>query len=90
MKLEKRQTIKLKCLNCFVLICSPNTGMYDLYACIGYQSDSIRSTIKLLAGNGKHKIGYSAEGSFDSQQGLYTVTNGSTVAYADVFRITFK
>lgn len=84
------KTIRLKCLNCFVLIHSSNTLMYDLYACIGYQSDSSRSTIKLLVGSGKHKINYAVEGSSDSANGIYTVTNSNPSNPAYVFRTTFR
>ena len=60
-----------------VLIVGTNTNMYDLYACIGYQSDNRRSTIKLLAGAGNHKITYAGDGSSESIRGIYTITNGS-------------
>lgn len=55
-----------------------NTQMYDLYACIGYQSDSVRSTIKLLAGVGNHKITYASNDSPESIEGIYTIANGSS------------
>ena len=64
-------------MNCLVLIVGTNTNMYDLYACIGYQSDNRRSTIKLLAGAGNHKITYAGDDSSESIRGIYTITNGS-------------
>lgn len=83
-------SIRLECLNCFVLIYSRNTTMYDLYACIGYQSDAKRSTIKLLAGFGKHKISYAADDSSDSKTGIFTITNGNPSNPAYVLRTAFR
>lgn len=83
-------SIRLECLNCFVLIYCQNTTMYDLYACIGYQSDPTRSTIKLLAGFGKHKISYAADDSSDSKTGIFTITNGNPNSPAYVLRTAFR
>ena len=84
--LKKFQKVSLKCLNCLVLIISNNGGYYDLYACIGYQSDSNRSLVKLIAGNGINKIDYSAEGTKESIEGYYTITNGNTINDAYIHR----
>lgn len=85
--LGKSQKVSLKCLNCLVLIISSNGGFYDLYACIGYQSDSNRSLVKLIAGNGINKIDYSAEDTEESRYGYYTITNGNTVNDAYIYRL---
>lgn len=76
--IPKSGSVLKKCLNCLILIVGTNTQMYDLYACIGYQSDSIRSTIKLLAGAGNHKITYADNDTSESRNGIYTITNGSS------------
>ena len=83
-------SIRLECLNCFVLIYSPNTTMYDLYACIGYQSDAKRSKINLLSGFGKHTISYAADDSSDSKTGIFTITNGNPSNPAYVLRTAFR
>lgn len=75
--IPKSGSVLKECLNCLVLIVGTNTNMYDLYACIGYQSDSVRSTIKLLAGVGNHKITYAGNDTSESIRGIYTITNGS-------------
>ena len=62
--------------------------MFDLYACIGYQSDSTRSVIKLLAGAGKHRISYATEGTSDANTGTYTISNGNPLNDAYVFRLS--
>lgn len=85
--LGKSQKVSLKCLNCLVLIISNNGGYYDLYACIGYQSDSNRSLVKLIAGNCINKIDYSAEDTEESREGYYTITNGNTVNDAYIHRL---
>ena len=85
--LKKSQKVSLKCLNCLVLIISNNGGYYDLYACIGYQSDSNRSLVKLIAGNGINKIDYSAEDTEESLYGYYTITNDNTVNDAYIYRL---
>ena len=77
--IPKYGSVLKKCLNCLVLIVGTNTQMYDLYACIGYQSDSVRSTIKLLAGAGSHKITYAGNDTSESKNGIYTITNGSSI-----------
>lgn len=84
--LEKSQKVSLKCLNCLVLIISNNGGYYDLYACIGYQSDSNRSLVKLIAGNGINKIDYSVENTKEAREGYYTITNGNVVNDAYIYR----
>ena len=61
-----------------ILIVGTNTQMYDLYACIGYQSDSVRSTNKLLTDAGNHKITYADNDTSESKNGIYTITNGSS------------
>nr|DAX01200.1 MAG TPA: hypothetical protein [Bacteriophage sp.] len=76
--IPKSGSVLKKCLNCLILIVGTNTQMYDLYACIGYQSDSVRSTIKLLAGAGNHKITYADNDTSESRNGIYTITNGSS------------
>lgn len=76
--IPKSGSVLKKCLNCLILIVGTNTQMYDLYACIGYQSDSVRSTIKLLAGAGNHKITYADSDTSESRNGIYTITNGSS------------
>lgn len=76
--IPKSESVLKKCLNCLILIVGTNTQMYDLYACIGYQSDSVRSTIKLLAGAGNHKITYADNDTSESKNGIYTITNGSS------------
>ena len=88
--LKKSQKVSLKCLNCLVLITSNNGGYYDLYACIGYQSDCNRSLVKLIAGNGINKIDYSAEQTKESYEGYYTITNGNPIndAYIHISRLT--
>lgn len=85
--LEKSQKVSLKCLNCLVLITSNNGGYYDLYACIGYQSDNNRSLVKLIAGNGINKIDYSVENTEESREGYYTITNGNTINDAYIHRL---
>lgn len=85
--LEKSQKVSLKCLNCLVLIISSNSDCYDLYSCIGYQSDSIRSLVKLIAGNGINKIDYPVENSKESIEGYYTITNGNAVNNAYIHRL---
>ena len=75
--IPKSGSVLKECLNCLVLIVGTNTNMYDLYACIGYQSDNRRSTIKLLAGVGNHKITYAGDDTSESIRGIYTITNGS-------------
>ena len=89
-KIQKSETISAVCLNSLVLIISTNGGMYDLYACIGYQSDAIRSKIQLLSGNGNHKITYSSDDSAESVAGIYTITNGSASNYANVYIIALR
>jgi len=69
-----------------VLIISNNGGYYDLYACIGYQSDSNRSLVKLIAGNGINKIDYSVENTKEAREGYYTITNGNVVNDAYIYR----
>lgn len=64
--------------------------MFDLYACIGYQSDSARSVIKLLAGAGKHHISYATEGTPDANTGTYTISNGNPVNKAYIYRLPFE
>lgn len=76
--IPKSGSVLKKCLNCLILIVGTNTQMYDLYACIGYQSDSVRSTIKLLTGAGNHKITYADNDTSESKNGIYTITNGSS------------
>ena len=88
--LRESNSIALDCLNCLVLIVAPNRESFDLYAGIGYRSDSARSTIKLLAGAGSHKISYSKENTAESEKGLYTITNGNTVNSADIYRVRLK
>lgn len=39
-----------ECLNCLVLIVSPNAGAYDLYSCIGYQSDEKKKQSYITCG----------------------------------------
>ena len=88
--MKKSQKVSLKCLNCLVLIISNNGGYYDLYACIGYQSDSNRSLVKLIAGKGINKIDYFAESTNESREGYYTITNGNTMndAYIYILHLT--
>lgn len=81
---------KINCLNYLVLIISTNGGMYDLYSCIGYQSDANRSKITLLSGNGHNTIAYSEEYSNDSCEGIYTVTNGNIGNTATVYRLRLR
>ena len=90
MLLEKSQKVSLKCLNCLVLIISNNGGYYDLYACIGYQSDSNRSLVKLIAGGGINKIDYATEETKESMEGYYTITNGNAIndAYIYILHLT--
>ena len=76
--IPKSGSVLKKCLNCLILIVGTNTQMYDLYVCIGYQSDGVRSTIKLLAGAGNHKITYADNDTSESKNGIYTITNGSS------------
>lgn len=84
--MEKSQKVSLKCLNCLVLIISNNSGYYDLYACIGYQSDSKRSLVKLIAGGGINKIDYPVEDTKESTEGYYTITNGNVGNDAYIYR----
>lgn len=74
-----------ECLNCLVLIVSPNAGAYDLYSCIGYQSDEKRSKVTLLAGEGLHKITYSDEGTSYAARGIYTIANGNAANEATAY-----
>lgn len=86
-KIPSLQSKNIKCLNCLVLIISPNAGFFDLYTCIGYQSDNVRSTITRIAGNGKSKIEYIAEGSESWNRDEYKVTNTNPANEASVYRI---
>lgn len=86
-KIPSLQSKNIKCLNCLVLIISPNAGFFDLYTCIGYQSDNVRSTITRIAGNGKSKIEYIAEGSESLKRDEYKVTNTNPANEASVYRI---
>ena len=86
-KIPSLQSKNIKCLNCLVLIISPNAGFFDLYTCIGYQSDNVRSTITRIAGNGKSKIEYIAEGSESGKRDEYKVTNTNSMSEASVYRI---
>lgn len=89
-KIQKSETISAVCLNSLVLIISTSGGMYDLYACIGYQADAQRSKIQLLSGNGNHKIAYSSNDSAESVAGIYKITNGNKSTYADVYIIALR
>ena len=64
--------------------------MYDLYSCIGYQSDVIRSKVTLLSGEGHNTIAYSEDASNDSYKGIYTVTNGNIGNTATVYRLRLR
>lgn len=86
-KIPSLQSKYIKCLNCLVLIISPNAGFFDLYTCIGYQSDNVRSTITRIAGNGKSKIEYAAEGSEYWKRDEFKVTNTNSMSESSVYRI---
>lgn len=78
------------CLNCLVLIVANSGGAYNLYACIGYRSDSVRSSITLLAGKGPHTITYVGEGTDDASNGIFSIYNGNKNSVATVYRIRFE
>ena len=76
---QANSSLDIECLNCLVLIVASLSQRYDLYACIGYQSDSRRSLVKLLAGEGIHTITYSPEGTSSAAKGIFNVSNRSDV-----------
>lgn len=86
-RISSSQPQYVECLNCLVLIISANASCFDLYSCIGYQSDSIRSVITHIAGKGRSKIEYAAEGSTFCGQGKYKVINENSINEAVVYRI---
>nr|DAZ69393.1 MAG TPA: hypothetical protein [Caudoviricetes sp.] len=84
-QISKSGSALQECLNCLVLIVSPNAGAYDLYSCIGYQSDERRSKVTLLAGEGLHEITYSDEGTSYAIRGIYTIVNGNAANEATAY-----
>ena len=86
-RISSSQPQYVECLNCLVLIISANASCFDLYSCIGYQSDNVRSVITHIAGKGRSKIEYAAEGSTFCGQGKYKVINENSINEAVVYRI---
>lgn len=77
--MQANSSLDIECLNCLVLIVAPMSKRYDLYACIGYNSDIKRSIVKLLVGEGIHTITYSSERTSSAAKGIFNVSNGCEV-----------
>ena len=84
--IKSKETMKIKCLNCFIFSVSPNGTRFNIVSTIGYQSDKVRSRITYLNGTKTDgiQVDYAVENSDDSY-GWYSITNINSDHDANVY-----